>query len=123
MAAQAEPGEDLVTDRAGGFCYFVNAQFTTDQGGKIAASDCAVGKIGNIEHEEIHRDPAHYRTSLAGYDCRATGALVAAAAGAQEPVRIAQRRHCNARITPCPPCGAVTDCLFARDSADLHDAT
>src|SRR5437867_3490252 len=68
VVAPPEAGEDLVADGAHGGGEVVDAHAFADQRGELAPPRGALGEIGDINGEEVHRHVAGDRTTLAGDD-------------------------------------------------------
>ena len=58
MAARAETGENLIADRAGGGGDIVDGDLCADQRREVAAMNRAVGKIGDVDADQVHRNAA-----------------------------------------------------------------
>src|SRR5262249_58449639 len=100
----------------------MDARSAAEQGGDCAAVQGAIGKVADIDGHEVHRNTADDGASVAGYDRRPAGPLVARARRAQETVCVTRRYDGDARIAPGRPCRAIADCLVACDRAYLQNA-
>src|SRR2546421_10773512 len=88
--APPEPGEHLITDRAGAGREVVDADAFAEERHEIAALELS-RHLCDIDRDQVHRDPAREWTTYARDYRFCTGARVACARGAEISVRIADR--------------------------------
>src|SRR5262249_28639309 len=91
VVAPPEIGENLVADgpHAGG--EVVDADAAADQGGKIAAARGALGKIADVDRQQVHRYAAGDGATLPGDDDLGCGLAPGSAGRPQEAIRVADR--------------------------------
>src|SRR5262245_62481861 len=93
VVAPPEIGENLVADgpHAGG--EVVDAYAVADQGGKIAAARGALGKIADVDRQQVHRYAAGDGATLPGDDDLGCGLAPGSAGRPQEAIRVSDRDH------------------------------
>ncbi len=124
--ARTEIGENFVADGAGAAADFVDGQIAADERDAVAAGDLALGHIGDVDRDEIHRNVAGERAG-APADHRHAGengfaAVAARARRAGIAVRVADRKGRHAPPVGGDPAGIVADGVMRLDPAQLHDA-
>src|SRR5262245_31892320 len=91
MIALSEPREHLVADAAGRSAKLVDADAAAEQGGKVAAPRAAVGQVGHVDRQKVHRYAADDRAALAGDDRLRTRLAFDGASRARIAVGVADR--------------------------------
>src|SRR5215475_1883542 len=121
VVASPEIGENLVANgpHAGG--EVIDADAVADQGGKIAPARGALGKIADVDRQQVHGYAAGEGAALPGDDDLGCGLAPGRAGRAQEAIRIADREHGDtARPRGGEGC-AIADSFALVDRAHLDD--
>src|SRR6516225_12256753 len=121
VVASPEIGENLVANgpHAGG--EVVDAYAVANEGGKIAAARGALGKMADVDRQQVHRYAAGDGATLPGDDDLGCGLAPGSAGRPQEAIRVSDRDHGD---TAWPRGGegcAITDGFALVDRAHLDD--
>src|SRR5262249_59432977 len=114
-------GESVVANgpHAGG--EVVDAYAVADQGGKVAAARGALGKIADVDRQQVHRYAAGDGATLPSDDDLGCGLAPGSAGRPQEAIRVSDRDHGDtARPRGGKGC-AITDGFALVDRAHLDD--
>src|SRR5262249_47181130 len=93
VVASPEIGENLVANGAHAGGKVIDADAVADQGGKIAAAGGALGKMADVDRQQVHGYAAGEGAALPGDDDLGCGLAPGRAGRAQEAIRIADRDH------------------------------
>src|SRR5262245_15666943 len=122
MVTPSEIGEDLVTDGPHPGGEIVDSHAVANECGKIAAPDGALGKLGDVHGQHVHRYAPGEGAALSADDDIGRGLAFGGAGRPQEAIRVADR-HDGYTARPCggESC-AITDGFTLIDRAHLDDA-
>src|SRR5262249_9601531 len=121
VVASPEMGETLVANGPHAGCAVADAYAVADQGGKIAAARGALGKIADVDRQQVHRYAACDGATPPSDDDLGCGLAPGSAGRPQEAIRVSDRDHGDtARPRGGEGC-AIADGFALVDRAHLDD--